>query len=84
MRTHWIEGFESTLTTIANRFRGDSGINLVKQCCEQVESALQVYLAKDITKAEHDRMIVLADALKAKYRAENLVTAPDFGKWLGV
>jgi hypothetical protein len=84
LRTNFIEGFEAAILTTIIRFRGDSGINLVREFCKQVDSTVQLYLAKDISEAEHKRIVELGDAVKAKAQADNLVTAPDFGKWLEV
>jgi hypothetical protein len=84
LRTPFIEGFEAAVIETLIRYRGDFGKNLVKQFCERVDAIVSLYAAKDITEAEHARIHMLADAVKARATADGRVTAPDFARWLGV
>jgi hypothetical protein len=84
MRTVFIEAFEAAVVTDLVKFRGESGINLVREFCKRVDSIVQLYLAKDISEAEHKRIWALGDAIKAKVQRDGVVTAPDFSKWLEV
>jgi hypothetical protein len=83
-RTAFVEGFEAGALTTIIRFRGDHGINLVREFCSQIDSLAALYAAKDISEEEHARIHVIAEAIKARAIADNRVTAPDFSKLLGV